>query len=129
MRAPRVQKVERLAASLHFVGAPPAGKRTVFVEEGCVARAVAVAESAECWLATAADSHAAVLALHREDARALMPSGALRRGAGGAAQASDDDDEDDASDEQAPQAAHAAPPAAARGCVTGGLPAALLACL
>jgi len=29
------QKVERLAATLHNVAAPPSGRRTLFVEDGC----------------------------------------------------------------------------------------------
>ena len=113
------QKVERLSASLHMVGARPAGKRTVFVEDGCGGSAASFAPSSHLLTPL-------IRARRSEEALAAMPAAAAARGGGGGGGGgSSDEDEDSDSDGDAdgrgapaPQAARGCVPAAAMHCAT-----------
>jgi hypothetical protein len=106
------QKVERLSASLHLVGARPAGKRTVFVEDGCgdcIAHALLLP-----LLADAADTAHARRARRSEEALAVMPGAVEQlRGGGGAASDESDSDAEDGRAAHAPQSARGYVPSAA----------------
>lgn len=117
---PRAQKVERLSASLHLVGARPAGKRTVFVEDGC-------GRPRSCFARTISWDERLTRHRRSEEALAVMPGAA----AGGVGDASDEDASDSEGeggrDAHAPQSARGCvPPAAARPCRARQPPGGLL---
>lgn len=125
-----LQKVERLAASLHFIGAQPArGKRTVFVGDGYAHRCN---QHASCFSAKTGFCSTHLLLLlalmlgafveFREEALAVIPNGDAGPASAsvrGPRPAASDDDSEDAPDGDEPQEPHL--PTSARRCVAARL--------
>ena len=116
--------MERLSASLHLVGARPAGKRTVFVEDGCVFElrlvwrfCVARRSLRFCPFAHLITPRGA---RRSEEALAAMPAAAAGRGGGGGGAGSSDDEDSDGDGDGDGRGAPA--PQSARGCVPGAAP-------